>query len=173
MKNEDKKIKAGVTHLRSMSFRLSSIVCILLIVMAVINMLMIMLNVRGVVHETVQSYLADYGQTMGEKLDEMIPEDASLVDTGLYTNLLEDAYPTGINGSYSYLVNKDGTMLYHKTAEKIGQPVENSVLVDVIGRIAAGEQVESFLTSYQYKGSVCWAFCLCYQLYGSKLHGGY
>ncbi len=158
MKNEDKKIKAGVTHLRSMSFRLSSIVCILLIVMAVINMLMIMLNVRGVVHETVQSYLADYGQTMGEKLDEMIPEDASLVDTGLYTNLLEDAYPTGINGSYSYLVNKDGTMLYHKTAEKIGQPVENSVLVDVIGRIAAGEQVESFLTSYQYKGSVCWAY---------------
>lgn len=42
----------------------------------------------------------------------------------------------GIDSSYAYLVDTDGTMLYHPTAEKIGQPVENAVVLGVVAELA-------------------------------------
>ena len=44
----------------------------------------------------------------------------------------------GYDSSYAYLVAKDGVMLYHPTADKIGQPVENAVVKGVVADLQAG-----------------------------------
>ena len=37
----------------------------------------------------------------------------------------------GMDSAYMYVVQNDGTMLYHPTKEKVGQPVENAVIKGV------------------------------------------
>lgn len=43
-------------------------------------------------------------------------------------DILQQLDIAGAKTAYAYLVGFDGTMLYHPTAEKIGQPVENDAV---------------------------------------------
>lgn len=38
----------------------------------------------------------------------------------------------GMDSSYAYLVSNDGTMIYHPTANKIGQSVENDAVKQLL-----------------------------------------
>ena len=58
----------------------------------------------------------------------------------------------GIDSSYAYLVDTDGTMLYHPTAEKIGQPVENAVVLGVVAELAKGQVPVNETVTYDFKG---------------------
>ncbi|MDD6327253.1 MAG: methyl-accepting chemotaxis protein [Lachnospiraceae bacterium] len=60
----------------------------------------------------------------------------------------------GVEGSYAYMVSPDGTMLYHKSAEKIGKPVENVAVKGIVAELAAGKKVENGSIIYEYKGAM-------------------
>lgn len=54
---------------------------------------------------------------------------------------------------YVYTVNgHDGMMIQHPNEEKIGQPVENAAVKQILARIEKGEEVESGIISYDFKG---------------------
>ena len=55
----------------------------------------------------------------------------------------------GVDGSYAYMVSSNGTMLYHKTAEKIGKPVENAAVKGIVAELAVGNKVENGSIIYQ------------------------
>ena len=42
--------------------------------------------------------------------------------------VMQDMSMEGVPSAYGYLVDSDGTMLYHPTADKIGKAVENEVV---------------------------------------------
>ena len=63
----------------------------------------------------------------------------------------------GIDSAYAYLVSADGTMLYHPTADKIGQSVENTVIKGVVSELAAGKKPQDAVVEYDYKGDVKYA----------------
>ena len=63
-----------------------------------------------------------------------------------------------MESSYAYVVSADGTMLYHPTAEKIGQPVENAAVKMLVGEIAKGNRPETDVITYDYKGENKYAF---------------
>ena len=68
-------------------------------------------------------------------------------------NRIGDVGVTGLKSSYTYVVGSDGTMLYHPTEDKIGKPVENQVIKDVVAKLAEDPgQVEDTFVSYEYKG---------------------
>ena len=68
-------------------------------------------------------------------------------------NRIGDVGVTGLKSSYTYVVGSDGTMLYHPTEDKIGKPVENQVIKDVVAKLAEDPgQVEDKFVSYEYKG---------------------
>ena len=75
----------------------------------------------------------------------------------LYEDHLEDLLSgVGIaemESSYFYVVSADGTMLYHPTKDKIGQPVENSLILGVVDDIADGNIPEPTLEEYTYNGT--------------------
>ena len=48
-------------------------------------------------------------------------------------------------------------MLYHPTADKIGQPVENTVIKGVVSELAAGKKPQDAVVEYDYKGDVKYA----------------
>ncbi len=70
-----------------------------------------------------------------------------------YDKLIGEIEISGVEGSYAYMVSRDGTMLYHTNPEKIGQPVENAAVKGIVADLAAGKDVPDGSVSYEYKGS--------------------
>ena len=74
-----------------------------------------------------------------------------------YKRLVGEATMSGIESFYIYVVSSDGTMLYHPTREKVGQPVENEVVKGLVAQLANGQKPETDVTSYEFKGVVKYA----------------
>ena len=70
-----------------------------------------------------------------------------------YDTLIGAIEISGVEGSYAYMVSPDGTMLYHKNPEKIGQPVENAAVKGIVSDLQAGKTVENGSCTYEYKGA--------------------
>lgn len=74
-----------------------------------------------------------------------------------YAEILQEAKVEGVESSYAYLVAPDGTMLYHPTKDKVGQPVENVVVTNVLAQMKAGTVPPPDVVSYEFKGSIKYA----------------
>ena len=74
-----------------------------------------------------------------------------------YNRLVGEATMSGIESFYIYVVSSDGTMRYHPTREKVGQPVENEVVKGLVAQLANGQKPETDVTSYEFKGVVKYA----------------
>lgn len=102
--------------------------------------------------------MQDLAGTYGTILDDKLQKQPQLLDYYMeMKDLLEDAHVKGLESSYAYLVSPSGRMIYHPTEAKVGQPVENEVIKDVISRMDAGETVESAVAEYEFKGSTKYA----------------
>ena len=71
-----------------------------------------------------------------------------------YDTLLGNIEIDGVEGSYAYMVSPEGTMLWHTTPEKIGQPVENAAVKGIVADLAAGKTVDDNFVIYEYKGAM-------------------
>lgn len=107
------------------------------------------------VSQIVQNYMVSESKLarglVNDGMQQMGSENA-LAATYLH-NRIGDVGVTGLKSSYTYVVGSDGTMLYHPTEDKIGKPVENQVIKDVVTKLAEDpSQVEDTFVSYEYKG---------------------
>jgi methyl-accepting chemotaxis protein len=53
---------------------------------------------------------------------------------------------------YAYMVSKDGTMLFHPTADKIGKPVTNEVMKGVVAQMSSGNVIQNAVADYMFEG---------------------
>lgn len=74
-----------------------------------------------------------------------------------YAGILADAKMEGVESSYAYMVSSDGIMLYHPTQSKIGEPVENEVIKEVVAKIQSGIIPQPEVVSYEFGGQVKYA----------------
>ncbi|MCI7523218.1 methyl-accepting chemotaxis protein [Roseburia hominis] len=95
---------------------------------------------------------ADYILSMAEMGAEVVNNLPQEADAGTYETALADISMEGIDSSYAYLVDTDGTMLYHPTADKIGQPVENAVVLGAVAELAKGQVPANETVTYDFKG---------------------
>lgn len=58
---------------------------------------------------------------------------------------------------YAYMVDEAGNMIYHPTASKIGIPVENSIIKEVVKRIQNGEKLDKEVVTYDYNNAIKYA----------------
>lgn len=101
------------------------------------------------------NYLSDQAVAYGSLLEaQERTSGEKLVHQYEYLDaLVGDVSVEGCDTSYAYVVDKDGTMLYHPVQEKVGQPVENSVVKGLIADLQAGKDVTSGCEEYQYNGT--------------------
>lgn len=71
--------------------------------------------------------------------NEISNADTEDLDYDEYAKSLSDVKLEGMDSSYVYVVKNDGTMLYHPTKEKVGQPVENAVIKGVVQQLQDGK----------------------------------
>lgn len=111
-------------------------------------------GVKNNIDETNQGYMKDLARSYGAMLEGEIRLDG--LDAALnYDNLSESLEGVGVNGissSYIYIVSEDGTMLYHPTADKVGQPVENEAVKKTVEKISKHERVDNEVIKYMFKG---------------------
>ncbi len=109
---------------------------------------------QNTIKKQTQNYLLDITLSSGTILEEMIKEKGFNVALGY--DSLESAFKDigleGIESSYAYIVDKESTMKYHPTKDKVGQSVENEVVKDVIAQIQAGKHPEPKTVTYEFKG---------------------
>ena len=85
--------------------------------------------------------------------NEISNADAEDLDYDEYAKSLSDVKLEGIDSSYVYVVKNDGTMLYHPTKEKVGQPVENAVIKGVVQQLQDGKKPETAVVEYVFNGT--------------------
>lgn len=145
--------KEKLPFFRSMLGQISVTIVLVVIITAVVNLLVIIPNVERIIKEQTQNYIYDmtesYGMKMTEKY-EMLGEEAFEYD--IMSEMLADAGLRGVDSSYVYVVEADGTMLFHPTEEKVGQPVENSVVKGVVEQLSQGKIPSAEVVEYLFKG---------------------
>ena len=146
---------AKTSFLHSISFKIMLLVVVSLAVTVCSVVILIVKEAKGTMTEQVQAYMLYVAQSERTMVDvETGGVDATVAQ---YTAILEDVKLDGMPSSYAYLVTKDGMMKYHPTAEKIGQPVENSVVLGLVDELAAGNVPEDAVVSYEFKGAMKYA----------------
>lgn len=68
------------------------------------------------------------------------------------TSYFGDVSSIGLSSAYIYFVAPDGTMLSHPDAEKIGKPVENAAVKEILAELQRGVSLDPDCIEYDYKG---------------------
>lgn len=130
-----------------------------MVILSVCLSIVLIRNLRIPLMDLNQDYLYDMAVAYGKKLETAMEVQGYNTATH-YNNLAEALGEVGLNdveSSYAYLVSGDGTMLYHPTKDKVGQPVENAVVSGLVQEIAAGKLPEPAVVEYDFNGSVKYA----------------
>lgn len=131
---------------------ISAKIMLLTVLAVVMSVLIVAFRAEVGAKKVVGDVSADYILSMAEMGVEIVNNLPQEADAGAYENALADISMEGIDSSYAYLVDTDGTMLYHPTAEKIGQPVENAVVLGVVAELAKGQVPVNETVTYDFKG---------------------
>ena len=149
MCNEEGKKGIQSIRTRIVVMTIGTVVCV-----SALLLIILISSGKQQVSDVTQDYLLDMAKAYGGQLE---GQDDKLSDTVYLTNLLQDVGLQGIDSSYAYLVDAGGTMLYHPKADKIGKPVENSVVKERVEELKAGKKVEPAVVSYDFQGAVKYA----------------
>ena len=125
-----------------------------LIVSVVIITAFLVNQSKNEIKEVMHNYMYSMAVAEGSGLaDEINTRGAvfALADHNLQ-KYCEDIGLENVESSYCYVADKDGIMLYHPTADKIGQPVTNDVILGVCANMAAGQTIEPDVVEYVFKG---------------------
>lgn len=151
------KDKSDVLH--SVRTQIVGAMFLAMVILSVCLSVVLIRNLRIPLMNLNQSYLYDLAVAYGGKLQSEI--EVQGYNTATHYNNLESSIGgvglQGVDSSYAYLVSSDGTMLYHPTKDKVGQPVENEVVKAVVAEIASGVVPEPAVVEYEFKGAMKYA----------------
>ncbi|MBP3468192.1 MAG: methyl-accepting chemotaxis protein [Lachnospiraceae bacterium] len=154
----EERRKNKIPFFHSILGKISLTVVTVIILTAAVNLMIVIPNVENIIKEQTHNYMYDmtgmYGNEISEKYADL--GEASL-SYAITSAMLGDAGLQGVESSYVYIVAKDGTMLYHPTEEKVGQPVENEVVKGVVARLAQGEIPKAEVVEYEFKNVIKYA----------------
>ncbi len=147
-KHEDKKIKINMHSLKT---KINLLLLLVIIMTTGINIWTAIPLASDSISNLNQNHLYDLVVAYGNEIDMILSQDSGDHIEKLQ-EVLEGVGLKGVDSSYIYIVKKDGTMLYHPTTEKIGQPVENQVITEVVKQIEQGKISEPTAIHYNING---------------------
>ena len=148
-------MKQGANKKRG-TFATKIIVMVILavIVSNVICMVFILESSKKQITDSVKHTMVDVINTTSKITENEISNSGvDDLDYDGYANNLSDVKLEGIDSAYMYVVQKDGTMLYHPTKEKVGQPVENAVIKGVVKQLQDGKKPGTTVVEYDFNGT--------------------
>lgn len=148
-------MKQGANKRRG-TFATKIIVMVILavIVSNVICMVFILESSKKQITDSVKHTMVDVVNTTSKIMENEISNSGvDDLDYDGYANNLLDVKLEGMDSAYMYVVQNDGTMLYHPTKEKVGQPVENAVIKGVVQQLQDGKKPGTTVVEYDFNGT--------------------
>lgn len=128
-------------------------VILAVIVSNVICMVFILESSKKQITDSVKHTMVDVVNTTSKIMENEISNSGvDDLDYDGYANNLSDVKLEGMDSAYMYVVQNDGTMLYHPTKEKVGQPVENAVIKGVVQQLQDGKKPGTTVVEYDFNG---------------------
>lgn len=149
MKNVKKKDR--VRFFSRISSKVMLIIALAGALTSSITMFMVLPKSTEQIMSLTKNTMTSMANSYASSLASTLREKESLTYTE-YSYLLKDIKIEGLDSSYGYLVDENGIMKFHPTQSKVGQPVENVVVKDVVNRLKKGERVKADFVEYEYKG---------------------
>lgn len=129
-------------------------VILAVIVSNVICMVFILESSKKQITDSVKHTMVDVVNTTSKIMENEISNSGvDDLDYDGYANNLLDVKLEGMDSAYMYVVQNDGTMLYHPTKEKVGQPVENAVIKGVVQQLQDGKKQGTTVVEYDFNGT--------------------
>lgn len=129
-------------------------VILAVIVSNVICMVFILESSKKQITDSTKHTMVDVINTTSKIVENEISNaDTEDLDYDEYAKSLSDVKLEGMDSSYVYVVKNDGTMLYHPTKEKVGQPVENAVIKGVVQQLQDGKKPGTTVVECDFNGT--------------------
>ena len=145
--------RKGVSFIHSISLKVALLSIGIVILSIIGSISSTNIKMERIMDKVYSSYILSMAE-MEAVVVNNLPDGA---DTELYRNALGEIKMEGIKSAYAYLVAEDGTMLYHPSADKIGEPVENEQVSNVAAMLKSGQVPENDVVLYDYHGSMKYA----------------
>lgn len=153
----NKKDNNKVGFFYSLKFKIMILAEFFLII-AVVGCILIALPTSSkLIREQARSSMLSLTKASARMLEYEISIAGGEMPLEMLAGILSDAKLEGVDSSYSYLVARDSTMLYHPTPEKIGQPVENEAVKQILADLDRGIVPEPDVITYKFKGVLKYA----------------
>lgn len=164
MKQEDltEELQQRVQTRINFAHSIRSRILVMIVVTVLICALTVLFTIRPLITKNFSamqsSYMKDVAMAYGRMLGEYVTEGGlDVVSTPEVQDLLKEISINGKESSYAYVVDLDGTMLYHPIAEKIGVSVENAVVKQMLADIRDGKPQETSVYEYDFRGAIKYA----------------
>lgn len=129
-------------------------VILAVVVSNVICMVFILESSKKQITDSTKHTMVDVINTTSKIVENEISNaDTEDLDYDEYAKSLSDVKLEGMDSAYMYVVQNDGTMLYHPTKEKVGQPVENAVIKGVVQQLQDGKKPGTTVVEYDFNGT--------------------
>lgn len=151
------KGKLEISAVRSIRVRIIFIALLAILSVSVTQIIIFGSLSRKQFKDMVMCYMEDiadsYQKTMNIRVAELA-EEGRQPDAVFWEKMVGGLDIMGMDGSYAYIVDGDGTMCYHPTAEKIGSRVENEAVNAAVVKIKQGNIPKEAVTiKYEYQGA--------------------
>lgn len=148
-------MKQGANKKRgTFATKIIKMVILAVVISNVICMVFILESSKKQITDSTKHTMVDVVNTTSKIMENEISNSgADDLDYDGYANNLSDVKLEGMDSAYMYVVQNDGTMLYHPTKEKVGQPVENAVIKGVVQQLQDGTKPDTAVVEYVFNGT--------------------
>lgn len=148
-------MKQGANKKRgTFATKIIAMVILAIVTSNVICMVFILESSKKQITDSTKHTMIDVINTTSKIVENEISNaDAEDLDYDQYAKSLSEVKLEGMDSSYVYVVKNDGTMLYHPTKEKVGQPVENAVIKGVVQQLQDGTKPDTAVVEYVFNGT--------------------
>lgn len=151
------KDESRVHFFRSLKFKIMVIAEIFLIIAVAGSIAIALPKSSKLIKDQARNAMLSLTESYARTMNYEISLAGGEMPAEMLSGVLSEAKLEGVDSSYSYLVARDSTMLYHPTPDKIGQPVENAAVKQILADLDRGIVPQPGVIIYEFKGVMKYA----------------
>ena len=152
---DDKKVKRGRITIHSIYVKILLLIVVSIIAFIVLNLAYIIPSAKKTIKTVNEHNMQDLATLCAELVEQEI--NANGVDGVTYEVLKPVLEGRGLNGfesSYIYVINEEGTFIYHRKPDKLDTKVANAAINELITQIPTGNYVSADISHYTDENGV-------------------
>ncbi|WP_051524698.1 methyl-accepting chemotaxis protein [Pseudobutyrivibrio sp. MD2005] len=147
--------KAGGINIHSIYVKILSLVVISIVVFFVLNIAFIIPRAKATIQSVNEHNMQDLATLCNEIVEQEIEANGvENVNYELLKPILDGRGLNGIESSYVYVINEEGTFIYHKKPDKIDTKVTNAVINELLTKIPSGNYDAADISRYKDENGV-------------------